>query len=206
MIRDNREYRNMPLLREKREEGDEKSYVVEGYASTFDEYELWRDGDVSFCERIEPDAFRECDMSDVVFLLDHTGRVYARTKNGSVKLGVDNHGLYSKIDLSRSSSARAVKEDIECGNYDQMSFAFTVVEDSIEHDREAKKYLRVIKRVGKLFDISAVGFPANPNTEIGVSARSAFDGFIEEERKLELAELEKRAKLEEAKKAFEEVQ
>lgn len=208
MIRDNREYRNMPMLAEKREEGkeNEPSYMVEGYASTFDEYTLFRDGDVTFNERIEPTAFDDCDMSDVVFLLDHTGRVYARTRNGSVEVGPDEHGLKCSVDLGRSSSARSVKEDIDCGNYDRMSFAFTVAEDAIEHDRTAKKYLRVIKRIGKLFDISAVSFPANPNTEIGKTARSAFDGFIEEEKKLELAKAEEARALEEAKKKFLEVQ
>lgn len=206
MIRDNREYRSMPMLTEKRAEGDEeKTYIVEGYASTFDEYELFNDGIDSFCERIEPTAFNECDMSDVVFLIDHAGRVYARTRNGSINVSVDEHGLYNKVDLSRSSSARSVFEDIECGNYDRMSFAFTVTEDAIEHDRDNHKYLRVIKKVGKLFDCSAVSFPANPNTEIGISARSAFDGFIEAEKTLELEKREREMAIEEALKRFEEV-
>lgn len=206
MVRDNREYRSMPMLKEKREEGkeDEPSYMVGGYASTWDEYTLWEDGDEKFCERIDPKAFDECDMSDVVFLLDHTGRVYARTRNGSVTVGPDLRGLACCIDLGRSSSARAVKEDIDCGNYDRMSFAFHVVEDEIIHNREEKKYLRVIKRIGKLFDISAVSFPANPNTEIGKSARSAFDGFIEEEKRLELAKAEE-LKLAKAKYDYMEV-
>lgn len=205
-IRDNREYRNMPLLVEKREEGtDETTYIVEGYASTFDEYELFNDGEDSFCERIEPTAFDETDMTDVVFLLDHEGRVYARTRNGSVSISVDEHGLYNKVDLSKTTTSREVYEDIKCGNYDRMSFAFTVKEDEIEHDTENHKYLRRIKKVGKLFDISAVSFPANPNTQIGLSSRSAFDGFIEAER-LELAKREEERKaLEDAKKKFEEM-
>lgn len=206
-MRDNREYRSMPMLSEKREEGtSEKTYIVEGYASTFDEYLLFRDGDEEFWERIETDAFQGCDFSDVVFRIDHDGRVYARTRNDSIQLNVDNHGLYNKVDLSRSSSAKGLYEDIECGNYDRMSFAFTVTEDAIEHDQNAKRYTRVIKRVGKLYDISPVSFPANPNTEIGISMRSAFDGFIEEEKRLELVKAEKERLLEEAKKKFMEVQ
>lgn len=193
MVRENREYRYAPLFTEVRSDS-ERTYRVEGYASTFDEYELFKDGETSYCERIEQTAFDGCDMSDCVFLLDHTGRVYARTRNGSVGLNTDNHGLHCDIDLSRSSASRAVMEDIECGNYDKMSFAFTVLDDAVEHDKENNKYLRTIKRIGKLYDISAVGHPANGNTTIGVSLRSAFDGFIEAE-KLELAkaeEIEKR--------------
>lgn len=192
-IRENREYRSIPLFRDANNETNE--YMVEGYATTFDEYELFRDGDTIFRERVEPTAFDGCDMSDVVFLLDHAGRVYARTRNGSVALEVDGHGLHCGIDLSRSAAARGVHEDIKCGNYDKMSFAFTVAEDAVYHDKNANTYTRVIKRFAKIFDISAVGFPANSNTAIGVSARSAFDGFIEAERQLELAEqAEKRRK------------
>lgn len=198
MIRDNREYRSMPLLKEETNE-----YTVEGYASTFDEYELFDDGQNKFFERIEPHAFDETDMSDVVFLIDHEGRVYARTRNGSITVGADEKGLYNKVDLSRSSSSRALYEDIMCGNYDRMSFAFTVKEDDITRDERG--YHRVIKSIGKLFDISAVSFPANPYTAIGKSARSAFDGFIEEEKRLELVKAEEARKLEELKQKFMEV-
>lgn len=204
MIRDNREYRSMPMLQKRAEaNAAEENYIVEGYASTFDEYLLFSDGENDFYERIDPHAFDNTDMSDVVFLVDHEGRVYARTRNGSVQLLHDDTGLFSRVDLSRSSSARGVYEDIECGNYDSMSFAFIVEDDEIT--RDDKGYHRVIKSVGKLFDISAVSFPANPYTSIGKSARSAFDGFIEEEKRLELAKAEEARKLEEAKKRYMEV-
>lgn len=202
MIRDNREYRSMPLLRAKEENGN-SGYLVEGYASTFDEYKLFDDGETDFFERIDPHAFDETDMSDVVFLIDHYGRVYARTRNGSITLDVDDHGLHNIVDLSRSSSAKAVYEDITCGNYDQMSFAFTIKDDEIYRDELG--YHRVIKSVAKLFDISAVMEPANPFTAIGKSARSAFDGFIEEEKRLELIKAEEARKLEEAKRNYMEV-
>ena len=40
-IRDNREYRNIPMFEVRAaEEGEEKSYIVEGYASTFEPYVL----------------------------------------------------------------------------------------------------------------------------------------------------------------------
>lgn len=204
MIRDNREYRSMPML-QKRAEANvaEENYIVEGYAATYDEYLLFSDGENDFYERIDPHAFDNTDMSDVVFLVDHEGRVYARTRNGSVQLMHDDHGLFNRVDLSRSSAARAVYEDIMCGNYDRMSFAFIVSDDEVT--RDDKGYHRLIKSVGKLFDTSVVGFPANPNTSIGKSARSAFDGFIEEEKRLELAKAEEARKLEEAKKHYMEV-
>ncbi len=121
-------------------------------------------------------------MTDVVFLLDHTGRVYARTKNKTVELSVDDKGLFTRTDLGKTEASRSVYEDIEAGNYDQMSFAFTVAEDRYEEKRaEGEKTIvtRIIDRVKKVYDISAVGFPANPTTNIGIATREAFDGAIE---------------------------
>ena len=74
-IKSDREYRNFEMLERARQEGEEPSYLVEGYASTFDEYELMNFGDEVWRERIERNAFDEADLTDVVFLLDHTGRV-----------------------------------------------------------------------------------------------------------------------------------
>lgn len=177
-----REYRSFNIEKRAKEEGEEKSYIVEGYASTFEEYDLFEDDNVIYRERIKPTAFDEADLTDVVFLLDHTGRVYARTKNETIDLTVDDKGLFTKTDLSRTESSRSVYEDIEAGNYSQMSFAFTVAEDRYEeHNQEGEKtiYTRIIDRIKKVYDISAVGFPANPTTNIGVATRAAFDGAIE---------------------------
>ena len=116
-LKNDREYRAFNIeKRAKNEGGDEPSYLVEGYASTFEEYTLYEGTDAIYRERIEPTAFDESDMSDVVFLLDHTGRVYARTKNDTVKLSVDEKGLYTRTDLSKTAAARGVYEDIEAGN------------------------------------------------------------------------------------------
>lgn len=192
-IKSDREYRNFEMLERSKQEGDEPSYLVEGYASTFDEYELMNFGDEIWRERIERNAFDEADLTDVVFLLDHTGRVYARTKNDTIKLSVDDHGFFSQTDLSKTTSSRGAYEDIEAGNYTQMSFAFTVAEDHYDI-READgvtTYTRIIDRIKKVYDISAVGFPANPNTDIGVATRAAFDGAIEKFRAERLEEMKR---------------
>jgi len=175
-IKNDREYRNLGTF-EIREDDDIKT--VKGYASTFDTYELWNDGDLILHERIARDAFEGADMSDVVFLRDHTGAVLARTKNGSVKLTVDNRGLYTETDLSLTEASRNMYEDIQVGNYSQMSFSFVVAQDHIDwlDDRNA---VRTIDKIKKLYDVSAVAFPANPYTDIGLSARSLFDGAIEQ--------------------------
>lgn len=212
-IKNDREYRSFEIMKRAKEEGKEDSFIVEGYASTFEEYELWEDDEMILRERIEPTAFDEADMNDVVFLLDHAGRVYARTKNETIKLTTDEKGLFTRTDLSKTSASRSVYEDIEAGNYSQMSFAFTVAADRFEEKRaEGEKtiYTRIIDRIAKVFDVSAVGFPANPTTNIGVATRSAFDGAIEQltAERLEnekRSEEEKARKLAELKAKFEEV-
>lgn len=212
-IKNDREYRSFEILKRAKEEREEDSFIVEGYASTFEEYDLWEDDEMILRERIEPSAFDEADMSDVVFLLDHCGRVYARTKNETITLTTDEKGLFTRTDLSKTSASRSVYEDIEAGNYSQMSFAFTVAADRFEEKRaEGEKtiYTRIIDRIAKVFDVSAVGFPANPTTNIGVATRAAFDGAIDKltAERLEnekRSEEEKARKLAELKAKFEEV-
>ena len=129
--RDNREYRTMVSFDVVPSE--EENYIVEGYASTFDTYTLFEQEGVAYNERIAPEAYEDCNMSDVVFLKDHTGTVFARTKNNTVQLEVDGHGLKVRADLSKTSSAKAMYEEIKAGMYDQMSFAFVV--DDEEYGR-----------------------------------------------------------------------
>ena len=179
-----REYRQMELRVNSEED---KNYMVEGYASTFESYVLFEEDGIKYSERIEPTAFDEADMTDVVFRIDHEGPVYARTSAGTVNLWVDEHGLGQKTDLSKTQRARELFDEIEAGNYPKMSFAFRVADD--EYDRET--HTRIIKRIAKVFDVSPVSFPANPTTELSVSTRDYFNGVIEAE-KAERLEAEKR--------------
>ena len=199
-IKENREYRFIPINSfELRKEGEtEPSFMVKGYASTFEPYVLFEDEGIQYKEQILPEAFDNCDMSDVIFCKDHEGTVFARTRNNTLKLSVDKHGLLTETDLSKTTSARQMYEEIETGMYDQMSFAFVVKEDS--YDRET--HTRTIRQIAKMYDVSAVSFPANPGTDIGVATRSYFDGVIEAER---AERLEREAKLTEARNKYREV-
>lgn len=183
-IRENREYRSIPMeIRMEQREDGESSFLVEGYASTFEPYVMFEDEGIQYKEQIDPKAFEECDMSDVIFVKDHEGTVFARTKNGTLELSIDEHGLFTRTDLSKTASAREMYEEIKAGMYSQMSFAFIVRED----DYDKKEHLRTIRKIDKLFDVSAVSFPANPGTDISATTRSYFDGVIEMERAERLA-------------------
>lgn len=154
-------------------------YYVEGYASTFnDRYLLFRGWDGNdYYEIISPDAFAEADMSDVIMQYDHEGRVYARMSNDTLIVEPDEHGLFIAADLSRSASARALYEEISSGLITRMSWSFTVGADEFDRDTRTT----TITRVNKIFDVSAVSLPADPNTEI--SARNLLNGEIEQTQK-----------------------
>ena len=185
-MKSDREYRSMELHINQEEEAP--SYEVKGYASTFEPYKLFTDEDgVDYYEQIDPHAFDNADLSDVVFRIDHEGAVYARTSAGTVELWTDEHGLGNRADLSKTQKARDLYEDIKVGNYPKMSFAFTVAED--HNDRAT--HTRIVDRVAKVFDVSPVSFPANPTTELSVSTRDYFNGVIEAE-KAERLERERR--------------
>lgn len=176
-MKTNREYRSMEL-RVLPQETEEKNYLVEGYASTFESYVLMTIDGIDYSERIEPNAFDEADMTDVVFRVDHEGAVYARTSAGTVEVWTDEHGLAQRTNLGKTQRARDLYADIEAGNYPKMSFAFTVAD---EHYDKAT-HTRVIERIAKVYDVSPVSFPANPTTELSIATRDYFNGVIEAEK------------------------
>jgi len=175
-----REYRQIVMtVRTAEEDGDRM--VVEGYATTFNQpYELYSYDNVTVREQVDPHAFNECDMSDVIMQYDHQGRVFARTRNNTLTVRVDNKGLYIAADLGGTELGRQLYQEIKDGYTDRMSFGFTVGSDSRtstrDHDTGAITILRTILKIKKLYDVSAVSLPANDMTSI--SARRLADGVI----------------------------
>ena len=155
---------------------------VEGYATTFeDPYTLFEDRDGwKYVEIIDRHALDEADLSDVIFQYDHEGRVYARNTNNTLYFEANDHGLFIAADLSKTHKSRSMFEDIQVGNVTRMSWAFIPAEETYTEDFENKVLTTRITRVSKVFDVSAVSYPADPNTEI--SARNLVNGEIEAQR------------------------
>lgn len=191
-IENGREYRSMLM-----DVTDAEDYMVEGYATTFDDpYHLYnttdRNGnDVEVKEVVSRNAFDNTDMSDVIFQYDHEGRVFARLSNKTMALEADEHGLKVRAYLGGTEIGRNLYEEIKGGYTDKMSFGFTVAKDHMSYDGNA--YVRSIDAIGKLYDVSAVSLPQNNNTEI-VSARKHCDGVIAE-LETERARAEEEARL-----------
>lgn len=190
-LEEGRQYRNFSVSNFERRAGEDGEKAVSGYATTFNQpYELWRDawdGNVYiFREQVDPGAFKDTDLSDVIMQYDHQGRVFARTSNGTLELDPDEHGLHIRANLGGTEIGRQLFEEIEGGYTDKMSFGFRVGKDKREQtqvrDEETGTttvtVLRTILEISKLYDVSAVSLPANDATSI--SARNFCDGVIAE--------------------------
>ena len=160
----------------------EEEYIVEGYATTFNNpYVLYADSECEIREQVDSHAFDDCDMSDVIMQFDHTGKVYARTRNNTLQLSCDEHGLKVRAYLGGTDDGKSLYQAIKGGYIDRMSFGFVVTAHEVTRVDEvgAKEIvLRTITKIGKLYDVSAVSIPANDYTSI--SARKFSDGVIAE--------------------------
>lgn len=178
-----RQYRTfaVPLQVRAAEEAEQEKdeYIVEGYATTFnDPYVMFTYDGVDYSEQIDRDALTDADMSDVLFLYNHEGMVFARISNDTLTVSPNERGLYVRADLGRTEDARRMYEAIKAGMVTTMSWAFTIADGGDSYDEDT--HTRTITRVKKVYDVSAVSLPANPNTDI--SARAFFDGVIEKEQ------------------------
>ena len=195
-IKNDREYRmiQLPEMQFRAVEDEEQPFVVEGYATTYDDpYTLFEYDGIKYQEKIDRDALAGADMGDVIFLYNHEGMVFARQSNGTLELSSDDRGLHVRADLSSTEDSRRMYESIKAGLVTQMSWAFTI--NAEEYDE--RTHTRTISSVKKVYDVSAVSIPANPNTDI--SARSFWDGVIAEEQEKRRRDLERAEQIERIK-------
>lgn len=182
-IQNGQQYRDMEL-RAISDKDDKKEYRVSGYSTMFNQpFVLYRDKwdgqEIEVREQVDSHAFDEADMSDVIFNLNHGGRVFARLSNNTLKLNIEEKGLHVDAYLGGTEEGRKIHEEIEGGYLTKMSYRFTVEDDKWEEFTEGDKRvnLRTITKIRKLYDVSVVSIPADDHTSI--SARSVFDGVIE---------------------------
>lgn len=192
-LRENRMYRIFTNLKVRNETTQDESgqdineMIVQGHAVTFEsETVLFKCGNTEYKEVIDRNAFNETDMTDVIFNYNHGGKVVARTRNNTLKLSIDSNGLNIEARLDGTEEGRRLYEEIKGGYIDRMSFCFTVKEESYNQETHTWRVLKI----DKLYDVSAVDFPAYDTTSI--SARSSRLAVAEKEQKaLERAQLQK---------------
>ncbi len=214
---ENKEYRSIVgLTTQSKQKRIDSDYYVEGVATTFnDPYLMIEASDFKVYEEIDRNALAETDMADVKFQVNHAGTVYARMKQGTLGLEIDGNKIYAYADLSKTTRAREIYEEIDAGYIDKMSWAFIVAEDEYRWNKDLTVCTRTVNKVKKIYEVSGVSEPANPNTELeargmtenkensygeilNISVRNLLDGAIES-RKQELLEREKALKFIKAK-------
>lgn len=192
------EFRDFKLtnIETRKTEDNKEELVLEGIPCVFNtETVLYDTDDWELRETIEREAFNESNMTDVIFNYNHGGRVYARTRNNSLNLSTEPDGLHMRASLMPEDEGhQQLARDIKSGLIDKMSFAFTVKEceyTSRQSKGEKDIDLRTIKKIDRLFDVSAVDIPAYDTTVI--SARRAFEAESEK-RNLLKAKAESKAR------------
>ena len=150
------------------------------------------------------------NRSDVVLTAFHDNTAILgrwRQGKGTLKLTLDVRGLKMECTLAETARADELLSAIERGDISGMSFAFTADEDDSEngvsYEKLAEKsadgkdvWIRHVKRVSGLYDVTIAGHPAYPQTDI---AQREAEAFFDE--KLGAAEVATRAAEDAAKAA-----
>ena len=182
------QFREVELRNATVQEQDGKM-ILEGYAVVFNTPTvLFKVGDTEYKEIIDSKAFNECDMSDCCLKYNHGGMLLARVRGGSLKLSVDEKGLFFQAELFDTQTSRDVYNIVKQGGLDKCSFAFRVREEAFDE----QTLTRTILKIEKLYDVAVVDIPAYQETS--VSARNLFEMEIEDKKKrdLEKSNLRKR--------------
>ena len=143
--------------------------------------------DLGFCDEvIDARALQNADLSDVRLCLNHdTSYVYARSRNNNgnstMRINTDAMGLTfeAALDVENSPKAQDYYAAIKRGDMDKMSFMFTI--DGYEWENlESDHPTRRITSIGRIFEISAVTFPAYNSTSIEARSEEMLDSIKRE--------------------------
>lgn len=176
-VTDHPEHRSIPIDRiELRDSDDENVIHFSGYASTFEPYSMYGGpAQGGWIEQIARGAFDKTlrEKPDLMFLINHEGTPLARTRSGTCRLSVDDHGLRVDADLDRrDDDSRNLEIKMKRGDLDEMSFAFRVkaqewaaTGDFPDDDMALRTITEVSLHKG---DVSVVNYGANPTTSASV--------------------------------------
>lgn len=140
-----------------------------GYAAVFNKRSVRL---LDFYEVVMPGAFKRAlsGQPDVRALLNHDPNwVLGRTRSGTLALAEDGTGLLATITPPDAQWARDLVHSVQRGDIDQMSFAFRVMPGGEQWRMEGKDLIRELTDI-EVYDVSAVTYPAYPDTTLGTRA------------------------------------
>ena len=176
------------------EQNEEHGHFLTGQPIVYDERtDLgWYD------EIIDDGALAETDLRDVRFLVNHNTDMIplARSRNNNANSTmqmeiVPMRGMNIRVDLDteNNTDAKSLYSAVSRGDITGMSFMFTVDSD-IWEELESDHPTRHIRSISKVFEVSAVTFPAYEATSI--TARGLADALESAKASLESAKAERR--------------
>lgn len=147
-----------------------------------------------FREIIDAGALDSTDLRDVRFLVNHNtdmiplARSRRNNKNSTMQMEIDAEGMAIRVNLDteNNSDAKALYSATERGDITGMSFMFSVNGESWEN-LDSDYPTRHITSIAKVYEVSAVTFPAYEATTLSARSCEALD------RAREALESEKRA-------------
>lgn len=160
-----------------------ESRHIEGYAIVFNSLSNDLGG---FREIIEQGAITDelIKNSDILCLMNHDIKrgVLARSYQGrgSLKLDIDEHGLHYSFEAPKTDLGDEVLEGIRRGDISKCSFAFVCGEDNWTKDGNGE-YIRHVKKIKNLYDVSLVYHPAYEETEAIADTRGLDELKAQEE-------------------------
>ena len=135
-----------------------------------------------FDEIIEAGALDKANLKDVRFLVNHDtsmiplARSRNNNENSTMQLEVDKDGMSIRVNLDteNNTEARNLYSAIKRGDITGMSFMFTIDDEEWE-DLQSDHPTRHVRKIGTVFEVSAVTFPAYEATEISARDKEALD-------------------------------
>lgn len=135
-----------------------------------------------FDEVIERGALDKANLKDVRFLVNHNtdmiplARSRNNNENSTMQLEVDKDGMSIRVNLDteNNTEARNLYSAIKRGDITGMSFMFTI-DDEEWADLQSEHPTRHIRKIGTVFEVSAVTFPAYESTEISARDKEALE-------------------------------
>ena len=153
-------------------------------------------------EIIADGALAETDLRDVRFLVNHNtdmiplARSRNNNENSTMQMQIiEGKGMAIRVDLDteNNADARSLYSAVERGDISGMSFMFSVDGEKWD-DVDSDHPTRTITNINKVFEVSAVTFPAYEATSIQArgladaldSAKASLESARAEVRKIEL--------------------
>lgn len=163
---------------------------ISGKAISFDT----QSNDIGFIEILHRGCITQelIDSSNIVFLYNHDyNQVIARANKGKGTLNIDlrEDGVYFDLDVPNTTMGNDLLENIRLGNITQCSFGFRYAneEGAYKDEKIDDVWYRNVYKIGELFDLSAVTYPAYDDTYVNarMQERSKMEDKLKETEEIQ---------------------